>query len=252
MDILSHTLSGLAIGTVIASFCQIEDSKIKVIIFGGLGGALPDIDAISLWSQFDQTFGKWFQLANTGEDIYTGKLWYSHHAFMHSLLCAVILSGLIMVIFCPGEKANTKMNYLLSVSFFLGFNIHLAEDMPTPVGAWGGVNYFFPAHDYIGGYGNIWWWNNYDLFLIVMLVFIINSLLLFSKKCKKVAIPVFIIGVIIFLSQIQKRELDYTLNSKNYGYVDSETKSKEFQKKVLGNHIFTLMEKFDSFVKINF
>jgi hypothetical protein len=63
-----------------------------VIGFSGLGGALPDFDAISLWSGFDKTFGKLFNLSNSGEVIYFSKFWYSHHGFLHSILASVILA----------------------------------------------------------------------------------------------------------------------------------------------------------------
>jgi hypothetical protein len=254
LDIISHTLSGLAVGSVFASFCLEKKSQVKVILFGGIGGALPDIDAISLWSQFDHTIGSWLNLQHSGEEIYTGKFWYSHHAFLHSFMCSIICSTIIF--FFNFIKQNHKNDYkyiaLLSMAFLLGFNIHLWEDMPTPIGAWGGVNYFFPSQEYIGGYSKIWWWNNYDLFLIILGVLCINVVCLMVPKLKKTTIMVFLIGVFLFINQINQRKINYTTNSQKNGYMDSEIKSLEFQKSILGAKVYNLMVRFDKMVKINF
>jgi len=59
-------------------------------------------------------------------------------------------------------------NKLLLIGFFLGFLVHLIEDIPTPASTWGGVNFFYPSKLYIRGIGVIWWWSNYDIFLIVV------------------------------------------------------------------------------------
>ena len=63
MDILTHTLSGVAIGTVVSSFSNrgILD-KVTIVLISGFAGALPDFDAISLWSGFDSTIGSFFNL----------------------------------------------------------------------------------------------------------------------------------------------------------------------------------------------
>ena len=93
MDILTHTLSGLATATVVASFSDRSPvGKGFILLAGAIGGAFPDIDAISMWSKFDETFGTWFNLPFTGREIYSMKLWYSHHSFFHSLPGAVLMS----------------------------------------------------------------------------------------------------------------------------------------------------------------
>ena len=51
MDILSHTFSGMAIGTVAMQFCKGGfREKATVLFFSTLGGFIPDLDAISYWS----------------------------------------------------------------------------------------------------------------------------------------------------------------------------------------------------------
>ncbi len=99
MDILSHSLSGVAFGTVIASFTDKGfKRKAGVVLLSGFGGALPDIDAISLWSKFDTTIGHFFGLAHSGNEIYFSKFWYSHHGAMHSLLVAGIVTLIIGIL----------------------------------------------------------------------------------------------------------------------------------------------------------
>ena len=161
MDILSHTLTGIAIGTIAAAVSNGSwKQKITIILIGGLGGSLPDFDAISLWSKFDSTIGTALNLSHSGNQIYFGKFWYSHHAALHSLL-ALFLFILLSILLSVRLKIS-KIAALLSkqkhfyFSFSLGFVFHLLEDMPAPASVWGGVNFFFPSNEYIGGFGKIW------------------------------------------------------------------------------------------------
>jgi len=264
MDILTHTLSGVALGSCLALFSKKGwKNKMNILAFSGLGGALPDVDAISLWSKFDGSMGRLFGLSHAGKDIYSGKLWYSHHGFMHSLLsalCFTIVIGLILYLIRRIRKNKTagltgsfRGNALLLSGFFLGYIVHLFQDMVTPAGSWGGVRLFFPSTIYIGGTGDIWWWNNYDIFLIVVAVLVINLILLIysgkgNGKIVKTSIMVLTIGCILSVLQIKSR--DYNFNKKEYQLC--EDKSKEIQKGILGNKIYTRMERFDRSLKIYF
>ncbi|MCD7899826.1 MAG: metal-dependent hydrolase [Bacteroides sp.] len=214
MDIFTHTLSGLTAGTVMAS-CTSQGwkHKLSIIFFSGLGGALPDLDAISMWSKFDVTFGKLFHLEHTGRVIYSSKFWYSHHGFMHSLLAAfliAVLIGILFRIFQRKKKSSLLQTFIdkqwVLWGFIAGFVIHLLQDMITPASAWGGVRLFFPSEIYVGGTGEIWWWNNYNLFLTVVCVLFINCilLLLFNKsKPWRFIIPIFVIGCFCFFVQVK-------------------------------------------------
>ncbi len=264
MDILTHTLSGLAAGTVMAGFSSGNwKSKTGIMLFSGLGGALPDVDAISMWSKFDGTFGKFFGLEESGRVIYSARHWYSHHSFMHSLLAAFVFAILIWLLFYiiqgRGSKRRESLGkvfyekQLLLLGFISGFIIHLVQDMITPASSWGGVRLFFPSTVYIGGTGNIWWWNNYNLFLIVVAVLFINSLLLLlwrSKKIKvwKFTMSVFLIGCMLFAWQV--KHINYNFNGKKYQ--DCERKSKEIQKEMLGEKVYRLIERFDNSLKFYF
>lgn len=260
MDILTHTLCGVAAGTVLASFTKKKwKEKLTIMAFSGIGGAFPDIDAVSMWSKFDVTIGKIFHLTYLGKDIYTAKLWYSHHAFFHSILAGFIFTLLIGVIFyilkLKSDKNilhSFKIRFLILLGFFSGYFIHLLCDMPTPFGAWGGVELFFPSKSYIGGSGQIWWWNNYDIFLIVVCVIIINLFLLFIPKIKEITAIIFTIGLISCFHQINLRKTNFNQTEYKTNYAKSEIKSKEIQREILGKTTYNLMIKFDNMLLLNF
>ncbi|MBC7485616.1 MAG: metal-dependent hydrolase [Cytophagaceae bacterium] len=89
MDIITHGLSGVAVGKVAASFTgKGVKNKMTIVLLSGLAAILPDFDALSLWSKFDATIGKLFNLQHSGKGIYFSKFWYSHHGFLHSLVAA--------------------------------------------------------------------------------------------------------------------------------------------------------------------
>ncbi len=266
MDILTHTLSGIAIGTVISGFSGNGfTAKYKVIVFSAIGGALPDIDAISLWSGFDKTFGKVFGLSHSGKDIYVSKFWYSHHGFFHSLLASLILAFVIGLIFYAIQKRSTnrrlwdslKVNVLILTGFISGFIIHLLEDMPTPIGAWGGVRLLWPSKLYFGGTGDIWWWNNYDIFLIVASCILMNGLILIVNRgihvdISKLTILVFVLASVLCIIQIKTRGYNFNYTGTGNKYQQYELKSKEIQRRILGNKVSGFMEQFDRRMPFNF
>lgn len=259
MDILTHAISGLAIGTAIVGISQKSKiENLKIIGFSGLGAVLPDIDAITMWSKFDVTFGKLFHLSHQGRNIYSMKLWYSHHGFFHSITAALLFTFLLGLIFYLFNKKNNfsitiKNNSPVLIGFFAGFFIHLLEDMPTPSSSWGGVRLFFPLKTYIGGSGDIWWWNNYDIFFIVLAVLLINCLILtiqyiFKLKIGKMTVLFFFMGVILCFIQIKSRRFDFNNNT----FQQCEQKSKEIQQHILGTKCYKLMIDFDNRIKLNF
>lgn len=266
MDIISHTLTGIAVGTVSATISNSSwRNKGLIILTGGLGGALPDFDAISLWSKFDATIGSFLGLGHSGKEIYFGKFWYSHHAALHSLLAPIILILLaitIKLLFTKKYKAQNILNKLKKdrfflLTFFFGFVFHLLEDMPTPASVWGGVNLFFPSSNYIGGFGKIWWWNNYDLVLIIIGVIIINLTINiipnhYNRIKVKSCISVFLIGLVLFLVQINTRTVDFSYTGHTVNYHTFETQSKNIQREILGEKLFELMTKIDNKIPVNF
>ncbi|MEN7551285.1 metal-dependent hydrolase [Rapidithrix thailandica] len=265
MDILTHTLSGVAAGTVVAGFSSKGfRKKTGIIALGGLGGALPDLDAFSLWSGFDTYIGKALALSHSGKEIYFSKFWYSHHGFLHSITASLLLVFL-MACLVFWVKRNSSYNLLQSVkkkqlfylSFVFGFLLHLLEDMPTPSSVWGGVNFFWPSREYIGGTGQIWWWNNYDIFLIVTGVIVLNCLLLVLRRFirfdgRKFTVAVFMLGFTLALVQINTRGFDFHYTGHTPKYQEYEAKSKEIQKQLLGEKLYGWMQLFDNQLKIYF
>lgn len=267
MDIISHTLSGVAIGTVVLSFSKKGyKEKLGIISISGFGAALPDLEVISLWSRFDSIFGRLFNLDHTGKEIYFSKFWYSHHAFLHSILAAIIIAFLIgslsYLIFSKPKSFSGLISYLVRqklvlIGFIFGFIIHLIEDMPAPSSVWGGVNLFWPSHGYVGGTGDTWWWNNYDIFLLVVIVIFLNLFIGLLKPLKrlnpkKLTSIIFIFGFIISLIQIKTRDFDFNYIGHTPRYDEYELKSKELQKQILGPGIYSLMEKLDNKIPLNF
>lgn len=262
MDIVSHTLTGVAVGTVFATISNFSwKKKILIVLSGALGGALPDLDAISLWSKFDSTIGRLFSLNHTGKEIYFEKFWYSHHAAFHSILAPIIL--ILISTFSYSikreksikEYLNTRIFFLLA--FFFGFIFHLLEDMPTPASVWGGINLFYPSSNYSGGFGKIWWWNNYDLVLIIASVIVLNLLINvipkhYHKIKMRASILVFALGVSLFIFQINTRPIDFSYTGHTPNYNRFESQSKLIQKEILGDKLFQIMVSIDNKIPLNF
>ena len=238
MDIISHSLTGLAIGTVCAHFSSSTWSKKCMILFTStLGGALPDLDAISLWSGFDSTLGDLLNLEATGRQIYYGQYWYSHHAALHSLIAPFVIIILAMLLTRIYSKItripphSVSNNLHIKLGFALAFIFHLLEDMPTPAGVWGGVNLFFPSSQYIGGFGKIWWWNNYDLILIILSVVIINLFLFliprrYGQLRSRLSLGILCMGIYFYLVQINSRPF-------NFNYSGRLSKAQNFESQSL-------------------
>ncbi len=265
MDILCHTLTGTAVGTVIASYSKKSTFyKFGIILLGTLGGALPDLDAISLWSKFDSIFGAFLNLEHLGKEIYFGKLWYSHHSFLHSITAALGIPIIYFIVlslirFKRVDLYKTKniltkyFSYILA--FCLGFIFHLFEDMPTPHSVWGGVRLFFPSSQYYGGWGKIWWWNNYDLFLIILGTIVLNIVVLTTIKQqlkKYITTSIFVCASFLFIFQINNRNFDFNYKGHTPKYHEYEKQSKEIQKEILGDKVYRIMEKFDNYLQLNF
>ena len=232
---------------------------------GGFGGALPDLDAISLWSKFDSTFGELLGLSHSGSQIYFGKFWYSHHGAFHSLLTPFVVVVVTFAIVCAIFKLRTlnlirhnlAEHYLKYVAFYFGFTFHLFEDMSTPGSVWGGVNLFFPCSSYIGGLGEIWWWNNYDLVLIIVSVIVINSVFnlirnkFFSLRIK-LSSATFVVGIVLALYQINTRPIDFSYSGHTPKYNQYEYQSKQIQRDILGERLYHIMVEIDNKIPLYF
>ena len=245
MDILSHTFSGIAAVSATLPFTNFnKKEKCTALGIGAFVGAFPDLDAVSLWSKFGAT----------GKDIYFGKLWYSHHAFNHSIFMGILLVGAILFFRSKRFKEINKSEIILSIGLLFGFLAHLFEDMPTPHCVWGGVRLFFPFDNYIGGTGQIWWWNNYDLFLLILSITITNLLIawLIKKQVEYLTLLNTLSICVVFVFQVNSRQLDYNYIGYSTNYNELEIKSKEKQERILRPTLYKVMEFIDSKIPLNF
>jgi inner membrane protein len=255
MDIVSHTLSGIAAATVVASFSAKKlPAKALILVSGAAGGALPDADALSI-------------VIASRVDIYTSNYWYSHHQFFHSILAGFLFTFLFFGISTIGwfyslRKKSIfifwKQKYPYLIAFFCGFMMHLLGDLPTPGGPWGGIKLFWPLRINIGGWGKIWWWNNYDLLLIILLCCFMNSILLVIKSILKksffrILLPIvisiiFVLSFLLIVYQVNRRSHSFAYQShlKQQDFYKYEEKSLEIQKAILGNKLFYFISRVDS------
>lgn len=261
MDILTHAISGTAVAACAAAFVRTTPlRKAKILAMGTLGGFWPDIDAASMWSKFDTVFGQLFGLEHTGRVIYGSKFWYSHHAFFHSAVASILFGLLLVFTIYLINRIFSKKKILFStfikshviyfVVFVLGYWAHLAGDLSTPSSVWGGIALLWPSADYVGGYGNIWWWNNYDIFLLILLSIIINlSVPALSKyirsRAKVFTTAILCITLIMIVIQVNTRQYDYAYSGNTSRYAEMEKNSKKEQERILGKRIYRCMEWFD-------
>ena len=263
MDILTHTLSGMAVATCTAAFVPQVREKIALLAIGCIGGAFPDLDAISLWSRFDGTLGKIFSLPAKGSVIYSSKFWYSHHAFLHSLLGSLLFGSILILILylCKKNRGDfltfIKSKKVYFVTFVLAYWAHLAGDLPTPSSAWGGIGLFWPSLDYVGGYGKIWWWNNYDIFLLIAFCVMVNLILLSLSRFLKSRVKIytfaaFAICFTLIVLQVNTRHYDYAYSKDSTRYGEMEQNSKKEQQRILGDQVYQMMVSFDKKLKFYF
>ena len=249
MDIITHTLSAVSVGTLLATYkCCNWKQKVSVIFASAIGGIVPDGDVVSLWSGFDSTLGEFFSLSSTGKEIYSDTLWYSHHGFMHSLCAIAIFTGIFaLVIKCLW---NDKTSLWIAWAFAAGYFTHLLGDMITPGGPWGGIRLFFPFSVYVGGTGSIWWWNNYDIFLCTLFMATLGVCFNFIGKNmgKKIMLPLFIIMTIAIVGLVSTK----TSNFNRGNYADNEKKSNEIQKELLPSPIYNAVKTFDNHIPVLF
>ncbi len=246
MDILIHTLSGTCTAAFIATFSKTNTkSRLAMVLLGSLAGALPDIDAISLWSKFDKTIGQLLHLTHSGSEIYFGKFWYSHHGFFHSLFAAALFACIFISIRKLFFTTVSWKPYLyalqtklLLATFFFSYIAHLIGDLPTPGAVWGGIRLFFPFEVYVGGYGTTWWWNNYDVFVVlaVTAASLITLLSLQSKFFQKdlillvTACYVGCMGACFYFVTHHSISFAYNGNTSRYAYYERISKIDQIER----------------------
>lgn len=259
MDILTHCLSGAMAATAIAPFCgKPTYRKLLVIESGTVGAVMPDIDAITRWPGFDATIGRWFDLSRSGRAIYHANLWYSHHNFCHSLASGVLFTLMLAMVFLLVKKGfasrcgaisglNAWWGYL--IAFFIGFCIHLAGDLPTPGSTWHGIKLFWPYTVPVGGLGYIWWWNNYDIFLLLLFGCSINLIFIFLNSVLKSpylkVAPMLFCAVVIGTAVFQITHRPVSFSDTGGAWAEKESRSLTVQRKIIGDPLYRIMVKMD-------
>jgi inner membrane protein len=268
MDIFTHTLSGMAAATAVAalSFRSLKD-KFLIICCGAAGAMLPDLDAVTRWTDFDAVIGKAFSLSQTGRSIYYGQHWYSHHSFMHSLASAAIFTlagALLGYLYCRLRSGRCPASTFIPgasgflLSFFFGYLMHLLGDLPTPDAVWKGIRLFWPLKVSVGGFGYIWWWNNYDIFLIFLVGGALNTVLIaVNRKSGKrllshIPALIFLCMICASLFQITHRPIVFAGTGNPAGRTDKEHQSLVAQKNILGDRLYGIMNALDRKIPIPF
>jgi inner membrane protein len=268
MDILTHTLSGAAAASAIAAFSSRSlKGKFLIIFFGAAGAMLPDLDAVTRWPGFDAVIGKTLGLSQTGRSIYFGQHWYSHHNFMHSLAAAAIFTlaaALIGYIYCRLRSRCRSASAFIPgasgflLSFLFGYVMHLLGDLPTPDTVWNGIRLFWPLTTPVGGFGYIWWWNNYDIFLIFLASGTLNTVLIaanrFIKKRLLNPVPtvIFLCMICATLFQVTHRPTSFASAGNPANHADKEHQSLAAQRDILGKRLYGIMNALDRKIPIPF
>ena len=110
----------------------------------------------------------------------------------------------------------------------------------------------------MGGFGYIWWWNNYDIFLIFLVGGMLNTVLIVANRISKKRLLSYIptllflcmIGAALF--QITHRPTSFTSAGNPAGHTDKERQSLAAQQDILGERLYSIMVAVDRKIPIPF
>lgn len=186
MHLNTHICAGACVGSLMALHIKGLPQKSKgiVILLFMIGSALPDIDAVSVLFY---------------HKVFYASHWFSHRGAMHSICGLIILSALVTGCYNIAIRQQIICHFLQRfwMPFFfivIGGGLHILADLPTPSTPWGGLLLFWPFSTVrIGGYGNIWWVNEYLMLLFAIAAFICLVTIYFigkdsraTKSCKAI------------------------------------------------------------------
>lgn len=234
---------------------------------GGVGAALPDVDTITLWHRFDNVIGAFLDLSARGKDIYFGNHWYSHHNASHSLAAGAAMALLLALFLYLAQGFSfwrtssfdlRKSTKWYSLALFAGYTMHLMGDLPTPGYIWEGIKLLWPLPTAMGGTGHLWWWNNYDIFLLfltadtVIAVWIAWSHIFKKPVFKYFPATIFALAMLTSVYQITHRPIDFKYGEQTATHAQKEKQSHAIQKRILGDRLYEIMLDFDKRLKIPF
>jgi inner membrane protein len=131
--------------------------------------------------------------------------------------------------------------------------MHLFGDLFTPAGSWGGIQLLYPLDTYFGGWGVLWWWNNYDIFLLLFLTLTVNLISLASFSMLSLAgrwLPIIILGCGLLLMGVQIKQRHFNYNQP--GYLNREAASLSFQRSMLSPRVYRTMLRLDQRMPVYF
>ncbi|MFH1469440.1 MAG: metal-dependent hydrolase [Pseudomonadota bacterium] len=265
MDILTHVVAGALGGAAVGLGLRGGRARVlSALVFGAVGGALPDLDAITRYPGFDGGLGHLLHLA-PGREIYAGALWYSHHHFTHSLVAAggatalsAGLLGLDRVGRGPGmEGERDAAIWALPLCLLAGFLLHLVGDLPTPASVWGGIQLFWPSARMVGGWGWTWWFHNYDVFLVQCAGLggvLLASLVPRHRPILARLLPMSVLALALAASTalLASREHDYAYRGHAPDYQALEDASLEQQRRSLPASWYAAMRALSEYLPVPF
>jgi len=242
MNGFTHAAAGVFAATSVMALARRPRPFLAVLV-GGLGGVLPDLDAIPGFPGFDRTVGAWLGLPS-GASIYSGGAWYSHRHFTHSLAAALLATGVLALVWlvlsrprrlAPDTERRDRVEPLALLGFALAWVLHLVGDMVTPGGSWGGVQLLWPHPVMVGGWGLTWWWNNYDVLLLFGVGGAVNLGLILGRRWvpRRVVRPsaAAVGALVVALVAVQLRGRSYEIEGDHW---EMEARTHQEQIRILG------------------
>ena len=186
---------------------------------------------------------------------------------MHSLAAAAIFTlagALLRYLYCrlrSGVRSASAVIMNASgflLAFFFGYLMHLLGDLPTPDAAWNGIRLFWPLSPFVGGFGYIWWWNNYDIFLIFLVGGALNAALIVANRYLKRRLLrtaptlIFLCMICAALFQITHRPARFSSAGNPAGHAEKEHQSLAIQRDILGERLYGIMNALDRKIPIPF
>lgn len=258
MDIVSHVISGAVAGAALALLLLPRHPRVGSLpLVGALGAFVPDLDAASRAPGFDATIGRWLGLP-AGRVIYAGSWWYSHHHFLHSLAAGLLGAAVAAWLARSADPRRDPGHLHVGAAFLLGFCAHLAGDLPTPGSVWSGIQAFWPLSVMVGGWGWTWWWNNYDLFLVLLAMLGgLGGLLgvrdrIPAAVTRAATVVLLLGGLVVLLYQASSRTTDYAYEGDTPRYAELEDASLREQRRILGDGPFSFLATVDRVLPVSF
>ncbi len=178
MHLVSHFCSALCAGVAASALLRdrTHGSLFTVPLLLGAGAVLPDIDSVSVL---------------VSHQVFYASSWYSHRGMAHSPFGALLLAAAAATMAGSFRKgtawlAPARPWLVRFTCLSLGALLHIVEDLPCPRDPWQGLMLLFPLSDHrFGGWGHIFWVNEFLMVLFSAGALASAGLLLFLQRRPK-------------------------------------------------------------------